>query len=260
MGALTVIPAELEPLPKLIEQTAAALASARTSAHVLEAKEQAAALYDAATRITRKKQAHDHVMSMALRLQGQALKIEARAKERLADEYDAEKAAGNIAAQGQRTDLLGADKKVPTARDLGLRHDEIHEARRIRDAARADPGAIERSIEARVARGEAPTRAALKRDLGIAPPVTPPSAPVDLSKIEITDAEMDRIVDPLVGVITGSFFTGLGMPGHADFPAMVRAVARGGKRRAPNVRASLDHAIAFLTAIREEMDSHDGQL
>jgi hypothetical protein len=258
MGALTIIPAELEPLPKLIDQAAAALASARTSAHVLEAKEQAAAIYDAAARITRKKQAHDDVMSMALRLQGQALKIEARAKERLADEYDAAQDRGEVGQAGQRTDLVNHDYEVkPVAADVFGSREALKEARRIRDAERADPGAIERCIEARVAEGKAPTRAALKRDLGIAPPLTPRPAPVDLSEIEITDAEMDRLVDPLVGVITGDFFTGLGMPGHPDFPAVARAVARGGHRRAQGIRPALDQAIAFLSAIREEIDRHD---
>jgi ParB family transcriptional regulator, chromosome partitioning protein len=82
-----------------------------------------------------------------------------------------------------------------------------------------------------------------------------PAEPVeDLSDIEITPAEMDRLVDPLVGVLTGSFFTGLGMPGHPDFPAVARAIGRGGHRRAKGVRAAIDQAIAFLTAIRTQLD------
>jgi hypothetical protein len=52
-----------------------------------------------------------------------------------------------------------------TADDLGLRRDEIHEARKIRDAEAVDPGAIDRAMKGILDRGEEPTRAALHREL-----------------------------------------------------------------------------------------------
>jgi hypothetical protein len=104
--------------------------------------------------------------------------------------------------------------------------------------------------------GKKPTTAGVLRAAKAADPV--PAEPAqDLSDIEITPAEMDRLVDPLVGVITGSFFTGLGMPGHPDFPAVAQAIGRGGHRRAKGVRAAIDQAISFLTAIRTKLDHHE---
>lgn len=92
-----------------------------------------------------------------LRLQGQTLKIEARAKERLADEYDAAQERGEIGRHGGNRQVSNPETCKATET---LTPRDIHEARSIRDAERADPGAIERSLEARVAQGEAPTRAA----------------------------------------------------------------------------------------------------
>jgi hypothetical protein len=104
--------------------------------------------------------------------------------------------------------------------------------------------------------GKKPTSAGVLRAAKTAQPA-PVGPAKDLADIEITPAEMDRLVDPLVGVITGSFFTGLGMPGHPDFPAVAQAIGRGGHRRAKGVRAAIDQAIAFLTAIRTELDHHE---
>ena len=59
-----------------------------------------------------------------------ALLIEARAKARLADEYDAAQERGEVA--GRDRTCVGADNAPPTAADLGLRRDQIHEARQIR--------------------------------------------------------------------------------------------------------------------------------
>jgi hypothetical protein len=50
---------------------------------------------------------------------------------------------------------------VTTAADLGLRRDEIHEARKLRDAEAAEPGVIRRSLDAMIERRQEPTRAAL---------------------------------------------------------------------------------------------------
>ena len=65
---------------------------------------------------------------------------------RLAEEYDDAQDRGEVAGNGQR----GASKAVDadngftpaTAADLGIRRDEIHEARKFRDAERESPGHI----------------------------------------------------------------------------------------------------------------------
>jgi hypothetical protein len=46
---------------------------------------------------------------------------------------------------------------------LGLRRDQIHEARRLRDAEAADPGIVRRTLNAKLERGEEPTRSAVRR-------------------------------------------------------------------------------------------------
>lgn len=68
---------------------------------------------------------------------------EARAKRRLADEYDAAQERGEVATRADQN-LLPNEKKVSVA-DIGLTHKDIHEARLIRDAEEADPGVVRRS-------------------------------------------------------------------------------------------------------------------
>jgi hypothetical protein len=59
-----------------------------------------------------------------------------------------------------------------TTADLGLRRDEIHEARKLRDAEAAEPGSIRRSLDAMIERGEEPTRAALIKEVAAKPKPT----------------------------------------------------------------------------------------
>lgn len=166
MNALTIDDRDSSTLPQLVEKAAAALANARSAAEVLEAREIASLAYDVAKRTARlckAKNAHDELIAAAHRVQADALTIEAGAKRRLADEYDAARDGGVVSAQGQRTDLLPDEKKVPTVAELGLSHKTIHEARLIRDAEAADPGLVRRTLDERLERGEEPTRAALRR-------------------------------------------------------------------------------------------------
>ena len=93
--------------------------------------------------------------ALSMRLQAQALKIEARAKERLADEIDA---VDDSRPKGRPKSV--PDENAFTASNIGLSRKEIHEARQIRNAESADPGAIERAVDLRLASGLPPTRAA----------------------------------------------------------------------------------------------------
>lgn len=162
-----------ESLPTLIDRASAALASARDSAEVLEARDLARVAYDAAKsagRMAKAKQAHDSLIADIHRAQAHALAIRARAEMRLAEEYDDALDRGEVAKSGQRNDLVAGNNEVkPTAADLGIRRDEIHDARKFRDAERADPGVIRRTIEGMVDRGEEPTRAALRKEITAKP-------------------------------------------------------------------------------------------
>ncbi|MCR9140044.1 MAG: hypothetical protein NXI27_28905 [Alphaproteobacteria bacterium] len=163
MTELAPIPLAGENLPGLIDRAATMLASAKTAAEVLEAREAAGLAYDVAKRAARLKSAkaaHDDLVAAAHRAQADALKIEAAAKRRLADEYDAAQARGEVAGHG-RSKVEPAN--VTTAADLGLRRDQIHEARRLRDAEAADPGIVRRTLDQKLERGEEPTRSAVRR-------------------------------------------------------------------------------------------------
>ena len=77
------------------------------------------------------------------RAQADALEIEAGAKRRLADEYDAAQDRGEITKAGNQPILPGENNCAPASvTDLGLTHKEIHEARLVRDAEVADPGVV----------------------------------------------------------------------------------------------------------------------
>ena len=154
-------------LPQLVDHAAAGLSNARTAAEVLEAKDIASFAYDTAkraARLARAKGAHDELIAAAHRAQADALEIEAQAKRRLADEYDSAQELGDVQAHGRPKNLPdGKDFQPVTAADLGLSHKDIHEARVLRDAENADPGIVRRTLDEKLARGEEPTRTALRK-------------------------------------------------------------------------------------------------
>lgn len=167
MTAVACASPPLDDLPSLIDRAAALLSGAKSAAEVLEAREAAGLAYDVAkraARLQRAKAAHDDLIAVAHRAQAHALEIEARAKRRLADEYDAAQERGEVvgAHDGARKRVDDANA-IATAADLGLRRDQIHEARLIRDAEAAEPGIVRRTLDERLDRGEEPTRAALRR-------------------------------------------------------------------------------------------------
>lgn len=165
MTALAPINQTIEGLPGLVDRAASMLAGAMTAAEVLEAREIAGFAYDTAkraARLTRAKAAHDDLVAAAHRAQADALEIEAAAKRRLADEYDAAQARGEVKRNGGDRSSV-ADRNSASAADLGLRRDQIHEARRFRDAEATDPGVVRRALDDRLERGEEPTRAALRK-------------------------------------------------------------------------------------------------
>lgn len=163
MTVLAPISAGVSDLPGLIDRAASMLAGAKSAAEVLEAREYAGLAYDAAkraSRLSRAKSAHDDLIAAAHRAQADALEIEAAAKRRLADEYDAAQARGEVAGLGANQHR---EEGVVVSNTLGLRRDQIHDARLIRDAEEADPGIVRRTLEEKLQRGEEPTRSAVRR-------------------------------------------------------------------------------------------------
>ena len=153
-------------LPSLVSEAADQLAEAKTSAEVLEAKTMAGVAYDAAKsagRIARMKEAHDDLMQKIYRSQARCVIIEGEAQARLADEYDAAQERGEVAKRGWES---GVDKhNITTAADLGLRRDQIHEARKVRNLLRENPTAIEDKVNELAERGLEPTKAAIREQL-----------------------------------------------------------------------------------------------
>ena len=156
-------------LPSLVSRAADQLAEAKTSAEVLEAKTTAGVAYDAAKsagRIARKKAAHDDLMQKIYRSQAQCVIIEGEAQARLADEYDLAQEKGEVQkAGGDRVSILADHENGLLAADIGLTHDQIYQARKVRDVLREDPTAIEDKVNALVEQGLEPTKAAIREQL-----------------------------------------------------------------------------------------------
>lgn len=176
------IPANLDrtgSLPAMVEKAASTLASAKSAAEVLDARDMATVAYDtakSAARFARAKGAHDELLSKIHRAQADALDIEARAKRRLADEYDAAQERGEIGSHGgDRTKFQ--DQKLAKATEV-IPPKELHEARILRDAEKTDPGITKRTIDAAVKAGEEPTRATVRR--AALRTVKPDTAPIPI--------------------------------------------------------------------------------
>lgn len=163
--------ASAKPLPSLVKEAAAALSRATTAAEVLDARDKAGAVYDAAKRAARlqkAKRAHDEIIVATHRAEADALEIEAMAKRRLADEYDAAQERGEVAKRGKPINVPERNNKATTA-EIGIRRKDIHEARQMRVAIAKNPAIVREALDDILASGDEPTRAALKR--AIAPAV-----------------------------------------------------------------------------------------
>lgn len=75
------------------------------------------------------------------------LVTESEAKHRLADGDDAAQERGEVAGRGQPSNVPDGNIKPATAEGIGLTRKEVHEARVIRDAERAEPGIVQRTLE-----------------------------------------------------------------------------------------------------------------
>jgi hypothetical protein len=165
MNDLAVAQQEAIALPALVERAAKALASAKTSAKVLEARDMANVAYGAAkvaARFAKAKKAHDDLLSAVYRAQADALVIEAQAKRRLADEYDAAQERGEAPRRGSANRHVKKEERVHV-HDLGFTHDDLHDIRTTRDAELAEPGIVRRTVDEAVANREEPTKAKVRK-------------------------------------------------------------------------------------------------
>lgn len=138
---------------------------------VMAARILAAGAYDqakAAAGFAERVNAAERLVDKARRLQGEALLIEARAKVRIADEYDAAQERGEVRKPGQRGKAVAADDSFSAARaeEVGLSRQEIYDARKLRDAERDQPGIVERAINARLEARLEPSKASLRAAIG----------------------------------------------------------------------------------------------
>jgi hypothetical protein len=165
--SVTAIPPELERLPHMIAKAAAALAAATTAAEILDVQRQAEIIYTAAkhaARLRDVKAAADTVIAACRKAQADALMIETQAKCRLADEYDAAQARGEIRKAGQpQKRIFPQQNNSLGPEDFDLDAKQIHEARIIRNAEKKRPGVIKQTLEQKLKAGEEPLRADVRR-------------------------------------------------------------------------------------------------
>lgn len=256
MSALLAPIEAVSALPALIDRATAALTNARTAAEVLEAKEVAGLAYDAAKRAARlatAKGAHDELISTAYRMQADALEIEASAKRRLADEYDAAQERGEVKSNGGARKFTVPDQntELPSAADIGLSRKDIHEARIIRDAERADPGIVRRTLDDRVARREEPNKTALRNAVIEAAQrgMRPQSAPSNRNPIYRPPSDASKAWQHLYGVCRA-----LSEWSYENAEKALTGREEAGGTQAMN-EAAIREAANFLADFVEKMDA-----
>lgn len=104
------------------------------------------------------------LVDKARRLQADALKIEALSYCAMADAVDEGQASGAISRGGRPKTVDGDDSF--TLVDAGIDRDNLYQARKLRNAERANPGFVDDVIEARLSEGLEPSRASLKKAAG----------------------------------------------------------------------------------------------
>ena len=146
-----------------------------------------------AARMAKAKNAHDTVIAACLRAQADASEIEACAKRRLSDEWNAAQERGEVATgrDGPGAGVLNGNAKA-TAKDTGVTRKMIHEGRALNDAERDDPGIIRRTLD------KEPTKAALRKAV-TKKKVSKPEPDEDESEI----AEPAVLEDNLLHAISG---------------------------------------------------------
>lgn len=165
-GALAVVEPQAGVLPiAAMEQRLSIAASLLDEGDVMAARRLADMVYKEA-KLGGEFSAKAHLresLEACHRVQAGALNIEIKTKMRLAEEWERAGAEGKT--------LKGRPKSVPdenafTAEEAGLTRKELHEAKKLLEAERKQPGIAERAIAARLAQGLEPTRASLRHAIG----------------------------------------------------------------------------------------------
>lgn len=104
------------------------------------------------------------LIDKARRMQADALKIESMCYVAMADAVDTAQAKGEI-SRGGRPKTVSDDNGF-TLDEVGIDRQQLHAARKLRNAVRAEPEFVERIVEARLSEGLEPSRAALKKAAG----------------------------------------------------------------------------------------------
>lgn len=163
---MTATPATKQDVTELVEavERAKALFDA---GDVEKALKLSAVTYDqakAAAASAARVKASRELVEKARRMQADALKIESLCYVAMADAVDEAQAKGQIARPGRKPNVQDAD--IFTLDDVGIDRRRLSEARKIRDQVRAEPDFVDRVVEARLAEGLEPSRAALKKAAG----------------------------------------------------------------------------------------------
>lgn len=120
----------------------------------------------AAAGYAEKVKASRQLIDKARRMQADALKIESVCYVAMANAVDAAQAKGEISRGGRPKTVEGENSF--TLDEVGVDRQQLHAARKLRDAEAKQPGLVERAIEARLAQGFEPSRANLRAAVGTA--------------------------------------------------------------------------------------------
>lgn len=124
------------------------------------AYDQAKAAGDSASRV----KASRELVDKARRMQADALTIESMCYVAMADAVDAAQAKGEL-SRGGRPKTVGHENAF-TIEQIGLDRQQVHHARKLRDAVREEPDFVERFVEARLEEGFEPTRRSIRHAIG----------------------------------------------------------------------------------------------
>ena len=162
-GKLPVLQKDVTDLVAVVERARSLL----DAGDVERALKLSAVAYDqakAAAGSAERVKASRDLIDKARRMQADALKIESMCYVAMADAVDEAQAKGQL-SRGGRPETVQSEDRF-SLEEVGVDKRRLHEARKLRNAVRAEPEFVERIVEARLSEGLEPSRAALKKAAG----------------------------------------------------------------------------------------------